>query len=146
MKEKLKGKCVMIIGSSKEQERKEAVEKFQNDPKIQVFLGGMNSANTGITLTAAKNVLFVDYDWVPANMEQAYGRAHRIGNKADSLSIYQMVAKGTIDQKVAKVLDKKKDLFSRIVEDDAETIKVKSTSMIKDIIKLFEEKKDGNRK
>jgi SWI/SNF-related matrix-associated actin-dependent regulator 1 of chromatin subfamily A len=144
LKAKLKGKCVMIIGSSSEQERKEAVEKFQNDPKIQVFLGGMNSANTGITLTRASNVLFVDYDWVPANMEQAYGRAHRIGNKAESLTIYQMIAKGTIDQKVAKVLEKKKELFSRIVEDDVATIKAKSSSVIKDIIKLFEEKKNGN--
>ena len=54
----------------------------------------MRSANMGITLTQASVVLFVDFDWTPENMKQAYSRIDRIGQKADSISIYQIIALG----------------------------------------------------
>ena len=127
---------VIIIGSTKDTDRGKAVENFQNDDNIKVFLGGMLSANTGITLTAACNVLFINHDWVPANMAQAYSRIDRLGQKAKNLFIYQLYAMETIDQRMTEILKTKQIIFDKLI-DGKDTVIENSSSMIKDIIKSY---------
>ena len=131
-----KKQSVIIMGSIGEIDRKNAIENFQNKKEIKIFFGGMLSANTGITLTAAASVLFVDYDWVAANMQQAWSRIDRIGQKAKSISIYQMVAINTIDQKMSKILKKKQEIIDNLIE-NKEIDKNKDTSVINDLIKNY---------
>ena len=127
---------VKIIGSTSSFDRQKAIDAFQNDDKIKIFFGGMLSANTGITLTAANNVLFVDYDWTPANMHQAIGRADRIGQKANKINVFQLIALNTIDQKMSKILAKKQSLIDNLIEGDEATIN-KSNTIIKDLFKSY---------
>lgn len=111
-----KARAVTLTGTTPVQERGRLIGLFQTDPGVQVFLGGTKAAGIGITLTAASNVVFIDYDFVPAIMEQAADRAHRIGQEAESVNIYQLYAKDTIDDWMADILKEKQALVDRLIE------------------------------
>jgi len=134
LKEELGDKAVIIIGETKSEDRKEAIERFQNDDKVKIFLGGMLSANTGITLTEAASVLFIDYDWTPANMYQAFSRVDRIGQKAKKINIIQIIAKNTIDDRMRELLAAKQSVVDVLIEGKE---MVKSESAIKNLIKSY---------
>lgn len=116
LQEKFNKNSVMLTGSTPVEERGEIVRKFQNDPNTKVFFGGIKSAGVGITLTAAQNVLFLDYSWNPADHQQAEDRLHRPGQEASSVNIYQLHAKGTVADKLQKVLKEKQKVFDRVIE------------------------------
>lgn len=71
--------CVLINGDTKERDRIEAVNQFQNDDNCRVFLGNMRAAGTGYTLTASCEIDLLESDWSPAGNAQAIKRVHRIG-------------------------------------------------------------------
>lgn len=108
--------AVMLTGSTPVADRAGIVERFQNDPSAKVFLGGIKSSGVGITLTAAQNVLFLDYSWNPADHQQAEDRVHRPGQEAESVNIYQLYASDTIDDKLQQMLERKRKIFDRVVE------------------------------
>lgn len=109
-------KAVILTGKTQIEERKNIVNKFQNDKDVSVFLGGIKSAGVGITLTAASNVIFLDYSWNPADHQQAQDRVHRPGQVAESVNIYQLFAMGTIDEDLKEMLGTKQDVFDRVIE------------------------------
>lgn len=127
---------VIIMGNTSGEDRQKAIETFQNDPNKKIFFGGMLSANMGITLTAGSVVVFLDYDWCPENMRQAYSRIDRIGQKAKSISIYQMVAIDTIDQKMKKILDHKQRIIDQLIEGRATNV-VEENKIINEVLKTY---------
>ena len=137
-KKHFKKEAVMIVGSTSDIERKNAIDEFQSNSKIKVFLGGINSASMGITLTAASNVIFLDLDWTPENMRQGYSRCDRIGQKADSISIYQMIALKTIDQKMLKILKEKQGIIDKLIDGKEMVTKQKQGTIFKDVINSYE--------
>lgn len=72
------------------------------------FLGGL-----GVTLTAANTVIFYDNDWNPTMDAQATDRAHRIGQSRD-VNVYQLVTKGTIEERIVKRAQQKKTVQSTV--------------------------------
>ena len=116
LKEMYKDTSVILTGKTKDIERADIVNKFQNDNKIKIFLGGIKSAGVGITLTAASYVLFCDFSWVPADHLQASDRVHRIGQKADSVNVYTLYSRDTIDQYMKELLEQKKEIFDVLVD------------------------------
>lgn len=112
--EYFKKQAVIIIGETSDIIRKESIEKFQNDDKIKIFLGGYLSAGIGITLTRASNILLCDQPWRPSDKNQAIDRCHRIGQEAESINIMQIIAKNTIDSMMLKILKGKEQLFNQI--------------------------------
>ena len=72
-------KVVMIDGDTSESARKEAVETFQADPEVRVFVGNIRAAGTGLTLTAAAHIDMFESSWSPADNAQALMRVHRLG-------------------------------------------------------------------
>lgn len=109
-------KSVVLTGQTPIEERKHVVEQFQSDRNTQVFLGGIKSAGVGITLTAASNVLFLDYSWNPADHQQAQDRVHRPGQVASNVNIYQLFSMGSIDEDLKDILDHKQNVFDRVIE------------------------------
>lgn len=109
-------KSVMIIGETPVEERGKIVDSFQINPDIKIFLGGTLSAGTGITLTAASNVIFLSLPWRPADMEQALNRAHRPGAKYESLNIYTIISRDSIDFLMRKMLSKKQNIIDQLIE------------------------------
>ena len=80
-----------FTGSSSLRDRDRAAEKFQNDPNCQFFIGNIEAAGQGITLTAARHVVFAEPDWRGTYLEQAEDRAHRIGQKHPVLVTYLLL-------------------------------------------------------
>ena len=93
-----KGMAVGISGDVKSEDRQKAVDKFQNDPSIRIFVGQIQAASTGLTLTAARTLVFTEWGQTAAQMEQASDRIHRIGQNADRVTIYYLVVRDTIDE------------------------------------------------
>lgn len=127
---------VIILGETDVKDRGTLVKKFQEDPKCKVFFGGFKSAGVGITLTAASNVILIDFPWTPADREQAIDRAHRIGNTADSINIYQIISRGTIDEFLIKLLRKKQAVFDVVI--DADRKEDEEEGSVEELIKMIE--------
>jgi len=108
--------AVKIDGSVSSEKRQEAVDKFQNDPNVRLFIGNIQAAGVGITLTAASNVVFLELSWTPALLEQAEDRCHRIGQK-NAVNIYYILGANTIDQSIGAMLIDKKKVINDIMDE-----------------------------
>ena len=130
---------VMITGKTEVSERGKLVNQFQTDPSTKVFFGGTMAAGVGITLTAASYVIFLDYSWNPADMEQALNRAHRPGTTATHLTIYQIYSKGTIDEFMRKLLTKKQKVFDKLIDGKKSKDDVSMDDFVEDVLRLYSE-------
>jgi SWI/SNF-related matrix-associated actin-dependent regulator of chromatin subfamily A-like protein 1 len=109
---KFPGVSIVALGGDKTQK---AADIFQQDPKVRVFIGNIDSAGVGITLTAASTVAFVELPWTPGKCSQAEDRAHRIGQK-DTVNVHFLVAKDTIEEDIAGVLDRKAKMLTKVMD------------------------------
>lgn len=109
--------AVTIVGDNTNQERQEAVDRFQNDPKCNLIICNYKSAGVGLTLTASSRVAFIEFPWTFADCEQAEDRAHRIGQK-DSVNCYYFLGRGTIDEDVWELIQTKKDIANDVTGTD----------------------------
>jgi len=116
LQEHFGNKAVMINGKTPVEDRGEIVRVFQDDKTVPIFLGGIKSAGVGITLTAASNVMFLDYSWNPADHQQAQDRVHRPGQVASSVNIYQLEAIDTIDEDLKNILERKQGIFDQVID------------------------------
>jgi SWI/SNF-related matrix-associated actin-dependent regulator of chromatin subfamily A-like protein 1 len=110
-----KNKCVVIDGSTPTHKRPQIVQAFQSNDKIKVFIGNIKAAGEGITLTAASTVAFIELDWTPGKHLQAEDRLHRISQK-NTVSVYYLVAKDTIEEKLGRLLSKKQEIIERTLD------------------------------
>jgi len=124
--------AVKIDGSVNQIERQKAVDKFQNDNKIKLFVGNIQAAGIGITLTAASNLVFLELAWTPAAHDQATDRIHRIGQKK-SVTIYYLLAVNTIEEKIAMLLDEKRKITSAVLDGR----EVEITSLLYQLMKEY---------
>ena len=109
-------RCVIHHGPLSKAKRDEAVEEFQNNPEIQVFIGNIISAGVGLTLTAAELVIFNDLSWLPADHLQAQDRAHRIGQK-NIVNVYYNIIDETLDLHLFEALMKKMKVIDQVMGD-----------------------------
>ena len=114
LKKKYKN-CAFITGDVPSDDRLAEVEKFQNDPECKVFIANIIAGGVGLTLTASSNVVFLEMDFVPANMLQAEDRAHRHG-QTKSVTCHYMVAEDTLDAYIAEMIIKKQEIFEKMIE------------------------------
>ena len=113
-----------ITGETKAEERMIEVNRFQNDDNCKVIVGTIGAMGTGLTLTAAQNVIFLDSPWNRALKDQAEDRAHRIGT-AGTVNIITIVCKGTIDEKIEDIVYRKGLMSDMLVDGKGEKIDMK---------------------
>jgi SWI/SNF-related matrix-associated actin-dependent regulator of chromatin subfamily A-like protein 1 len=108
--------AVKIDGSVSGKQRQENVDRFQKDDSIRLFIGNIQSAGVGITLTAASIVIFVETSWSPGDLTQAIDRVHRIGTTAECINVYYLVSVNSIDEDIARTLDRKSKVLADILD------------------------------
>lgn len=103
---------VRICGAVPSDQRQPLVDRFQTDPMINLFIGQIVAAGTGLTLTASAHVLFVENDWTPGNMQQAEDRCHRIGQK-NSVTIQYLELEESLDGPILRSLSRKSENIAK---------------------------------
>lgn len=132
-----KYKPLVCTGDTKEEEVWKNVDKFQNGDEHYLMLATIQKMGTGITLTKASYVIFIDSAWTRADNEQAEDRIHRIGAKKPCF-YYYLWTKDTYDENVRALVDKK-DALSTYINDDELTLDKMET--LKKYVTDFKENK-----
>lgn len=115
-KEKLKSyNPAYITGATKADDRMNEVTRFQNDKNCKVIIGTIGAMGTGLTITAAQNVIFLDSPWNMALKAQAEDRAHRIGTQG-TVNVITLVCKNTIDERIEELVEKKGQIADALVD------------------------------
>lgn len=129
---RLQGSNMAIISGGMDAEEKQAqVDKFQNDDSCRLILCSLKAANTGITLTAASDVAFLEVGWTPAEHDQAEDRCHRIGQE-DSVTAWYLLAKDTIDERIVNLIESKREVTSAVMDGEEGTAQ---TSILRDLMR-----------
>lgn len=103
----------VIQGDTSMEVRQQVVEQFQGG-LIDVVIGNLIAASTGITLTRSSDVVFVEYPWSPSTLEQATDRVHRIGQK-NSVLVHYLIAEGSFDQLILDNLTRKEKGIEKVM-------------------------------
>lgn len=96
--------------------RLEPVNRFQTDKTITAFLISLKAGGVGLNLTAANKIIMLDDWWNPTVEEQAFARAHRIGQSKDVL-VLRLIYKNTVEEKILQLQESKKqtiDIFNAV--------------------------------
>lgn len=96
-------------------DRQTIVDDFQAG-KLSVLIGTIGAMGTGLTLTAASNVIFLELEWTPALLTQAEDRCHRIGQK-NAVNVQYLVFENSIDAMLAEKLISKTKVIDEIMGD-----------------------------
>ena len=112
------GKTVVKIdGSCSKEQRQFAVDEFQTNPKIKVFVGNIKAAGVGITLTEGEVVIFNDLSFLPSDHSQAEDRAYRYGQKNNVL-VYYPIYENTIEAVIYDIINDKKKVIATVMGDN----------------------------
>lgn len=109
--------AVHLDGSCTKPQRQYAVDQFQENEKIKVFVGNLKAAGVGITLTAAEAVIMNDLSFVPSDHSQAEDRSYRYGQKSNVL-VYYPIFENTIEGVIYDILNNKKSVFETVMGDN----------------------------
>ncbi|MBS5367015.1 MAG: DEAD/DEAH box helicase, partial [Streptococcus mitis] len=103
-----------ITGSTPAKERQDMTKAF-NQGERDAFLISLKAGGVGLNLTGADTVILVDLWWNPAVEAQAIGRAHRMGQE-ETVEVYRLVTRGTIEEKIQELQEQKKHLVSQVLD------------------------------
>jgi len=118
-------------GEMNEKEKQKSIDEFQTNPNKRVFIGNIISAGSAITLTASDTTIFHDIDFVPSNHQQAEDRNYRI-SQDKTVNIYYPIFQDTIEEKIYEMLNRKKQVISKIMGEENKNIDISD-----DFIDLF---------
>ncbi|MGW8194411.1 MAG: DEAD/DEAH box helicase, partial [Desulforhopalus sp.] len=117
-----------LDGGTSAKQRKNRVDAFQSG-NGDLFLISLKAGGLGLNLTAADYVIHMDPWWNPAIEDQASDRAHRIG-QTRPVTIYRLVCKGTIEEKIVKLHQEKRDLAGSLLEGSDISAKMTSEDLL----------------
>ena len=123
---------VYLDGSCNKVQRQFAVDQFQENEKIKVFVGNLKAAGVGLTLTSAEVVIMNDLSFVPAEHAQAEDRAYRYGQKNNVL-VYYPIFENTIEGVIYNILNTKKKIIGTVMGDQVSD----SVDVVEEILSLI---------
>jgi SWI/SNF-related matrix-associated actin-dependent regulator of chromatin subfamily A-like protein 1 len=126
------GISLKLDGSTTGTKRQEVVDAFQTDPVYKLFVTNLKAGGVGITLTAASDEVILELGWNPKIMDQVMDRIHRFGQK-QAVNIYYLLALGTIEEKIAELLDKKRKMIDGVIDG----IETSESSLLKELMKSY---------
>jgi SWI/SNF-related matrix-associated actin-dependent regulator 1 of chromatin subfamily A len=113
--------AVTVTGDDTTEQKQHAVDKFQTDERCKLIILNYRSGGTGLTLTAASNVLFIEQPWTAAECIQAEDRAHRNGQK-NAVNCVYLLGDGTIDEYLYNLIQTKKTIADGVTGTEDETM------------------------
>lgn len=122
---------VELTGQTKD--RGEIIKKFQTQPELKVFCGSLLAGGVGIDLTAASVVIHYDRWWNASKENQATDRVHRIGQNKN-VQVLKLVTRGTLEEKIDKMIQGKQALFEKFMDRDEEIFKTLSRQELIDLL------------
>lgn len=128
-----KKRCVRVDGSTPMKDRHKAVERFQKG-SVPLFIGNVNAAGTGLTLTASSAVAMAELDWRPGVMAQAEDRAHRVTQTKD-VTAYYLLAAGTVEERVCKILQGKQGVLNAVLDGGAHPDEMQILDLLREELK-----------
>lgn len=111
--------AVLFNGKMDSKQKDAAVDAFMNDDSVMVFLGNIQSAGVGITLTRSCKLIFSDMSYVPADNEQMQDRVHRIGQNRP-VDIYYQIFRDTQYQKMWEIVLRKQLTINAVIKKEDE--------------------------
>ena len=123
LQEKLSGLKISfftITGSTSKEKRLELVKSF-NEGTVPVFLISLKAGGVGLNLTGADVVIHYDPWWNLAAQNQATDRAHQIG-QTKKVTVYKLIAKQTIEEKIQKLQESKKNLADQVINGESTSL------------------------
>ncbi|WP_442263474.1 DEAD/DEAH box helicase [Tissierella sp.] len=131
--EKIDIDMMYLDGQTPMKKRGKLVKDF-NKGQSDVFLISLKAGGTGLNLTSADMVIHFDPWWNPAVEDQATDRAHRIGQE-NKVQVIKLITKGTIEEKIFKLQEKKKEMIDKVIK-EGETLISKLSE--EEIMSLFD--------
>lgn len=132
IKKEFKG-MVKVTGDDTPESKQKAIDKFQDNPNCNLIVVNIKSGGVGITLTAASNILFLEFPWTAADCDQCECRAHRNGQKNVVTCTY-LLGKNTFDEKMYSIIQREREQAG-IVTGAKDTAEEKVFDMINNIYK-----------
>ncbi|MDZ7925411.1 MAG: DEAD/DEAH box helicase [Marinagarivorans sp.] len=133
--EKRKISYQYLDGSTPQKDRAKRVNAFQGG-EGDVFLISLKAGGSGLNLTAADYVIHMDPWWNPAVEEQASDRAHRMGQQRP-VTIYRLIAKNTIEEKIVALHQHKRDLADKLLEGNEQATQLSVDDMLSMLKETF---------
>ena len=123
--------AVTVTGDDNDRQKQWAVDRFQTDDSCRLIILNYKSGGVGLTLTAASNVLFVEFPWTAADCNQAEDRAHRNGQK-NAVNCVYLLGKDTIDEYMYDLIQTKRNISDGVTgtEDNTEERKISTQEMV----------------
>lgn len=121
LKNEFKDDCVVFDGRCTSEQKDKAVKEFQGNPNKKLFIGNLQAAGVGITLTAADTVLTVDFTHTVKDHYQAEDRVCRIGQKSDSVTAYYIYVPGSVDEQMVDNLNSKAEVAKMAIDGEGVT-------------------------
>ena len=133
--------AVTVTGDDNDRQKQAAVDKFQQDENCKLIILNYRSGGTGLTLTAASDVLFVEFPWTAAECDQAEDRAHRNGQK-NAVSCTYLLGDGTIDEYMYNLIKQKREIANGVTgtNDEVEETISKSDMVVNAAFDIFKGK------
>lgn len=124
-----------LDGTVAHHQRQSVVNKFNEDPSVDLLLLTTQVGGVGLNLTGADTVIFMEHDWNPQKDVQAMDRAHRIGQKS-VVNVYRLITKGTLEEKIMGLQTFKLKIANSIVNADNKSLQSMSTEQLLDLFEL----------
>ena len=123
-----------LDGQTPPQDRVEMCSRF-NEGEGDLFLISLKAGGTGLNLTGADTVILYDLWWNPAVEEQAASRAHRMGQQ-HTVQVIRMVARGTIEEKITELQDRKRNLIDEVIQSGPEPLAAMTEDDIRELLMI----------
>lgn len=132
---------VELSGKIPVPKRQALIDEFTNNPDCRIFLS-TDAGGTGLNLQAADCVINFEPPWNPAKVNQRIGRVNRIGQASSCVNVINLVAKGSIEERILAGLQLKTDLFKGVIDgqgDQVDFSQEKRNQLLNQIRELLDE-------
>jgi hypothetical protein len=110
-------RAVLVDGGVTGDRRQRALDAFNHDKSVRLLLGNTQAAGVGWNCTSTSYFAFTEFGWTPAEHTQFEDRGHGIGRGGNQpLTAYYLVAAGTVEERVARLLQKKQEVLDTVLD------------------------------